>query len=95
MPMNEKGSKRPLKQLIRNLQRNDQYQDYNNIIQEQLNQGVVETAHERPSGKEFYIPHKTVARKDAETTKFRIVYDAKEINSQPSPIDCLHQGPPL
>jgi len=95
--MNEKGSKKLLEQLIRKLQRNDQYQDYNNLIQEQLNQGVVETAHERPSGKEFYIPHKTVARKDAETTNLGIVYDAsaRESNSEPSPNNCLHPGPPL
>lgn len=32
--MNEKGSKKRPEQLIRKLQRNGQYQDYNNIIQE-------------------------------------------------------------
>lgn len=49
------------------------------------------------SEKEFYIPHKAVVRKQAETTKLRVVYDAsaKENESKPSLNDCLHPGPPL
>ena len=43
-----KGNRqRRLEQLILNLQRSDQYQDYNNIIQEQLNQGVVDRGRTR------------------------------------------------
>ena len=97
LPTNENGSKRRLGQLVCKLQRNEQYQNYDNIIQEQLNQGVIEIAPERPSGKEFYIPHKAVTRKHAETTKLRIVYDAsaRENDSQPSLNDCLHPGLPL
>ena len=67
------------------------------IIQDQLKQGVIETAPPNPTKKEFYISHKKVAKQDAESTKLRIVYDAsaKESNTQPSLNDCLNPGPTL
>lgn len=39
LPTHENGSKRRLEQLVRKLERNGQYSDYNEIIQEQLQQG--------------------------------------------------------
>ena len=47
--------------------------------------------------KVHYLPHQTVIRKDAETTKLRIVYDAsaKEVQNGTSMNDCLHTGPSL
>ena len=97
LPTNEAGSKRRLDQLIRKLERTEQFADYEDIIQEQLQTGIVEAAPESPIGKEFYIPHKGVTRSEAESTKLRIVYDAsaKERNGDPSLNDCLHPGPPL
>ena len=97
LPSNETGSKKRLEQLIRKLERNGQYQEYDNIIQEQLQQGVIEPAPETPNGKEYYIPHKRVNKENAESTKLRIVYDAsaKETENQPSLNDWLHPGPPL
>ena len=79
------------------LERNGQYCAYNDIIQEQLKEGVIEPAPLMPTKKEFYIPHKGVVSKHAESTKLRVVYDAsaKESESQPSLNDCLHLGPPL
>jgi hypothetical protein len=58
----------------------------NDIIQQQLNQGVIELAPAIKTAKEFYIPHKGIERKQAETTKLRVVYDASTIESgfQPS-----------
>ncbi len=57
----------------------------------------MEPAPEQPSGNEFYIPHKAVVKKGAESTQLRIVYDAsaRENNSAPSLNDCLHPGPAL
>jgi hypothetical protein len=75
LPSNERGSKRRLDQLIRKLEKNDQYSEYNDILQDQLQKGVIEIAPREPTGKEFYIPHKGVTRKNAESTKLR-VYDA-------------------
>ena len=69
LPTNEAGSKRRLEQLIRKLERNDQYEEYNNIIRGQLQEGIVEPAPEVPTGTEFYIPHKGVNRENAESTK--------------------------
>ncbi|KAL9976251.1 hypothetical protein ACROYT_G013528 [Oculina patagonica] len=97
LPTNEAGSKRKLDQLIRKLERNGQYEEYDSIIQDQLQEGIVEPAPETPTGKELYVPHKEVNRENAESTKLRIVYDAsaREKDNQPSLNDCLHPGPPL
>ena len=86
-----------MEQLIRKLERTGQYEEYDSIIREQLQEGVVEPASEIASGKEFYIPHNGVTRENAESTKLRIVYDAfaRERENQPSLNDCLHPGPPL
>ena len=92
LPTNETGSKRRLERLIRKLQRNCQHGEYDDIILEQLQQGVIEIAPEKSSTKEFYILYKEVNRKEAESTKLPIVYDAsaRESNSELSLNDCLH-----
>ena len=63
LPTNEAGSKRWLDQLIHKLERNGQYEEYDSIIQNQLQEGIVEPAPETPTGKEFYILQKGVTRK--------------------------------
>ena len=92
LPSNERGSKRRLDQLIRKLEKNGQYVEYNKIIQDQLQQGAIEIALMEPTG--YYIPHKGVTRQNAESTKLRVVYDAsaRENVHQPSLNDCLHPG---
>jgi hypothetical protein len=50
--------------------------EYDAIIQEQVNEGVVEKVPNEAVGKEFYLPHCVVVRENAETTKTMIVYDA-------------------
>ena len=76
MPTKETGSKRRLEYLIRELQCNGQYVEYDAIILEQLMQGVIEIAPENYTGKEFFILHNGVNRKYAVSTKPQIVYDA-------------------
>jgi transposase InsO family protein len=97
LPSNVAGSQRRLNNLIKRLERQDIYEQYDQIIQDQLVKGIVEPAPPEASGKEFYIPHKGVLKQTAETTKLRIVYDAsaRESSSQPSLNDCLNPGPPL
>ena len=98
LPSNKEGSLKRLKNLTRKLQREDLTDEYDGIIQEQLTEGVIEKAPpvSQPE-KEFYIPHKCVIRKSAETTKMRIVYDAsaRATPNSPSLNDCLYSGPPL
>ena len=77
LPTNEASSRRRLPTLMRKLKRDGDYEQYDKIISEQLEQGIIEQAPSKPTGKEDYLPHKAVVRK---TTKLRIVYDtsAKE-----------------
>jgi len=72
-------------------------EEYDQIIQDQIQENIVESAPEQPNGREFYIPHKPVIRENADSTKLRIVYDAsaKERAEVPSLNDCLHAGPSL
>ena len=65
LPTNETGSKRRLEHLIRKLQRNCQHGEYDDIILEQLQQGVIEIAPEKSSTKEFYTLHKGVTGRKA------------------------------
>ena len=83
---------------MRKLEIQGELERYNDIIQTQLSQGIVEHADEVvKDGKEFYIPHKAVVRENAESTKIRIVYDAsaRANASVPSLNECLEIGPPL
>ena len=97
LPTNEVGSRRRLTSLVRKLKKEGNYEQYDKIICEQLEQGIIEKASNDPTGKEHYLPHKAVARKSTETTKLRIVYDAsaKEQSDQPSINECLNPGPPV
>ena len=97
LPKNEAASRRRLTSLVRKLKRDGNYEQYDGIIREQLEQGIIEEASNKPVNKEYYLPHKAVVKKSAETTKLRIVYDAsaKEQSCQPSINECLNPGPPL
>ena len=56
--------------------------------------GETKTSEKR---KEFYLPHRSVIRESAETTKIRIVYDAsaKPNKDSVSLNECLETSPPL
>ena len=98
LPTNESGSLKRLDSLVKKLGRDPELlEKYDNIIQEQLAEGIVERVVETPKDREFYIPHKPVIKETAETTKVRIVFDAsaKENEQSPSLNDCLETGPPL
>ena len=97
LPSNKTGSIRRLESLERRLERKNLTDDYNAVIEEQKQLGVVEPANEPATGKEFYIPHKEVIRESAQSTKMRVVYDASAKSSPASTSlnDCLYAGPPL
>ena len=97
LPDNKLGSLKRLATLLHRLKRNGKLQEYDAIIREQLEEGVVEEAEMPAKGKEFYIPHKAVIRENAASTKMRIVYDAsaRAKDTAPSLNECLETGPPL
>ena len=74
---NEAGSLRRLNNLTKRLEKQPEVlEKYNNVIKEQLDEGIVERVTKKAEGKEFYLPHKPVIKESAESTKLRIVYDA-------------------
>ena len=90
-----------LRSLLRRLQSQPlMLSQYDNIIREQLSQGIVEYVDDQEKPKSFsgnyhYLPHHGVIRQESETTKLRIVYDgsAKAIGDEYSLNDCLLTGP--
>ena len=73
-------------------------EEYDSIIKQQLEEGIIEPVPERPTGKRItYIPYQPVVREEAGTTKVRVVYDAsaKATKGIKSLNDCLHTGPSL
>ena len=62
LPNNEQGSQRRLQSLLRKLKGTNSTEVYNELIQEQLQQGVVEQDPINPRGREFYMLHKPVTR---------------------------------
>ena len=97
LPNNAKGSLQQLHVLTHKLDQSGQREEYDSIISEQKEQGVVEIPERPAQGVEFYIPHKPVVRENTESTKMRTVYDASA-RAKPSALslnDCLNAGSPL
>ena len=72
--------------------------EYDSIIQEQLEADIIEKVVDlEKAEKVHYLPHQAVVRRNAETTKVRVVYDAssKEGKNGTSLNECLHVGPSL
>ena len=73
----------------------DILQQYDALIKEQLEKGIVEVVEKgRSQGNPIhYLPHHPVIREDKLTTKVRVVYDASAKTSAPSLNECLYAGP--
>ena len=74
--------------------------EYDSIIHDQLQGGIIEQVDcaKRPDvGRVHYLPHHGVVRRDALTTKLRVVFDASSRPSSDSPSlnECLYSGPAL
>lgn len=97
LPNNQEGSLRRLNALVRKLRKTDLLDEYDAVIREQLEEGVVERAPVEVTGREFFLPHRAVVRRNVETTKLRVVYDASARGQEKAPSlnHCLHAGPPL
>ena len=90
---NEIPSRKRLENVERKLRRNEELKsDYEKIVLEQLDQGIVEKAPKQPTGNRvFYMPHKPVVRESATTTKMRMVFEASaKPHPLPNSINDLH-----
>ena len=97
LPTNKAGSRPCLTTLVIKLTHEGSHERYDDIIREQLDQGIIEPAPIEAKGKEFYLPHKGIIKQSAQTTKLQSVYDlsAKESSDKPSLNECLYPGPQL
>ena len=79
LPDNYQLSEKWLKHLLTRLRKDPEIlQAYDNVIKEQLKEGIVEVVDEQHPGEigdVHYLPHHAVIRRDKSTTKMRIVYD--------------------
>ena len=76
MHKNKNGSLARLCNLLSRLQRDPAlFKEYDDKTEEQLAEETLVKAPANKMPKEFYIPHKSVVKQSAKTTKLRIVYD--------------------
>ena len=96
LPDNHANSLCRMKNQLKRLRKEpDLLKEDDAIIKEQVELGIVEPVAElEKASKVYYLPHQAVIRKDAATTKVRIVYDASSEESKigTSLNDCLHVG---
>ena len=72
---NKNGSIARLSSLVKRLTHKPELlEEYDNIIQDQLKQGIIDKTAQEPGEKKFYIPHKPVVREAAESTKVLIFH---------------------
>ena len=99
IPDNYQLSLKRLYSLLKRLKESpEKLQQYDQVIKEQLRLGIVEpvvnSEEDEMKGRRIhYLPHHGVIRKDKNTTKVRVVYDASARTNGPSLNDCLHVGP--
>ena len=98
LPSNKELALARLRLTTRKLEKMGKLEEYNKVMQDQIDEGILEEVPEQQTGDIIhYIPHQAVIREDAESTKMRIVYNcsARQNTESPSLNDCLEIGPPL
>ena len=100
LPDNRSLSQRRLQSLLKRLsQKPEQLEEYDRVIKNQLDKGIIERVDQsekaQPCQQIHYLPHHCVMRDHKLTTKLRIVYNASTRENGPALNDCLHTGPPL
>ena len=75
----------------------DLLREYDSVIKTELEKGIVEVFVQDPAGADIcgvhYLPHHAVVRRDKETTKISVIYDASAKTSGLSLNECLNPGP--
>ena len=97
LPDNLELCRRRLSGLLRRLKQNPQLlSEYDSVIKDQMNKGIVEVVQDPStdtcSDRIHYLPHHGVVHQD-KTSKLRIVYDASARTNGPSLNSCLYTGP--
>ena len=77
LPNKKSGRLRRLDTLVKKLEKSNVLEQYDNVIKDQLNQGIMERVETPPQGREFYLPHKAVIGETAASTKLRVVQAKK------------------
>ena len=101
LPLNYENSLMRLNSQLRRLKKAPHLlREYDTVIQEQCRAGVIEAVNELEVVEDRsvqYLPQDNVVRRDAKTTKLRVVYDASSrANGREASLnDCLHVGPSL
>lgn len=99
LPDNYDHSLKRLNGLLKRLrQEPDMLHEYDAVIKDQVEKGIVEIVNDAEpceEGKVHYLPHHPVIRRDKSTTKLRVVYDASCKSTGPSLNDCLYTGPAM
>ena len=93
MPTHYDLSVKRLTGLLRRLRQTpDILQQYDAVIRDKLERGIVEIVDDAESYTNLihYLPHHPVVREDKATTKLRILYDA---SAKTSLNECLYAGP--
>ncbi|GFT65548.1 reverse transcriptase domain-containing protein [Trichonephila clavipes] len=72
------------------------YNEYINIDKDQIKENIVEECSSHFEANSYYMPHSAVVRKDKETTKVRMVFDASSKGRDCKSLnECLYAGSPL
>ena len=96
LPSNEAGSLRRLTSLVKKLRSQGIIERYDQEIQDQIKEGIVERVTGSATG-QGHFTSLTRVRDSAETTPLRVVYNAsaRAYSGTPSLNECLKPGPPL
>ena len=100
LPDNYELSERRLRSLLNRLRKEpDVMKEYDGVIREQIERGIVEVMDDQTRLETCHpvhcIPHQAVIRMVKSTTRLRIVYDASTKSDGASLNECLHAGPAL
>ncbi|GFU27379.1 DUF1758 domain-containing protein [Trichonephila clavipes] len=72
------------------------YNQYINIVKDQIKENIVEECSPHFKTSSYYMPHSAVVQNDKETTKVRMVFDASSKGRNCKSLnECLYAGPPL
>ncbi|XP_055936887.1 uncharacterized protein LOC129966485 [Argiope bruennichi] len=84
-----------LNKTVKRLKTESNYEAYENVFREWLEEGVIEEVAKNDQASAHYLPHREVIKENS-TTKIRPVFDASaKAKVFPSLNDCLEKGPNL